>query len=474
MITASRTYAAFILAFALLCFGLALFVPAMLNDGDTFLHIAAGAWMLDHHRVATTDPFSLTAAGQPWAAHEWLAEVVMALAYRIGHWPGLLLPFAAAAAASVFLLGHATRRWLDPVPAALLVFAAMYMLVPRFLARPHLFALPIMVAWAMIVLTARSRDRAPPLAAALLMVPWVNLHGSFLVGPAFAAAAAVEAWVSAPGRRIQVARDWGIFLLATVAATFATPQGVAGLLLPLHLVAMPALQKISEWMPVNFAESPPIMLVLLGMLYFGLAYGPRLPKLRVALVAVLVYQALLHNRNQILFGVFGLLVLAEPLGRYFRRGEPEPQTPQPTFRIPAIAWALWFTAAAALFVVRIERPVLIGDTATRPVTALASLPQGLAAQPVLNSYAFGSYLIFRGIRPYIDGRVELYGNAYLQRYIDMTHPSHALLAQTLTNNHITWTLFSTGSAVADTMDLMPGWKRLYADKIAVVHVRTGD
>ena len=469
MSAASRAYPVLIMGLALICFALALFVPAVLNDGDTFMHIAAGAWMLDHHQVATIDPFSLTFRDHPWVSHEWLSEVAMALAYRIGHWPGFLLLFASAAAASVFLLGRAARRWLDPLPAALLVLGAMFTLFRTFLARPHLLVLPIMVLWATIILTARSQGRAPPLVAALLMIPWVNLHGSFLVGPAFAAAAALEAWTQSPGRRAQVARAWGIFLLATLAATCATPHGIAGLLLPFHLLAVPALQNISEWAPVNFAHQPPIMPLMLGLLYMGLVYSPRLPRLRVALVVILLFQALLHARNQLLFGVFGLLVLAEPLGRYFRGAAAQPPPPA---RLPAIAWAAWLALAAAVLVVRVEMPIHIGDAATRPVTALAHLPPGLAAQPVLNSYNFGSYLIFRGIRPYIDGRVELYGNAYVQHYLDMVHPSHALLAATLAQDHITWTLFSAGSAVADMMDLMPGWKRIYADKYAVVLART--
>ncbi len=468
---ASRAYIACIMALALLCFSLALFAPAILNDGDTFMHIAAGQWMLDHHQLATTDPFSFTAAGHPWVSHEWLSEVLMALAWRSAGWPGLLLLFACAVASSVFLLARAASRWLDPFPAGLLVLGAIYSLFPSFLARPHLLVLPIMVAWATTVLTARSRHRAPHPAIALLMIPWVNLHGSFLVGPAFAAAAAIEACYLSPGNRARLARGWGVFLLASIAAMFATPHGLAGVLLPLHLLAMPALQNVTEWRPVNFAEWPPIMLLLLGLLYFGLTHGPRLPRLRVALVVVLAYQALAHGRNQILFAVFGLLLLAGPLGRYFRAGSTEPPA---QFRPPARAWAVWMVAAIALTVVRVERPVPIGDTPTRPVTALAALPPGLAAQPVLNGYNFGGYLIFRGIRPYIDGRVELYGNAFVQHYLDMTHPSHALLTQTLAQDHIAWTLFSTGSATADMMDLLPGWKRLYADKTAVIHVRTGD
>lgn len=471
---ASRVYQAWVLGVALLFFGLVMLSPRVLNDGDTFMHLAAGGWMLDHHRLIDVDPFSLTAAGQRWVSHEWLSELLMALAWRTGGWAGFLALFASATAASLLLFARVVRRWLEPLPAGLMVFALAYSMLPTFLARPHLLVLPVMVAWAAAVLVARSEDRAPHPAAALLMVAWVNLHGSFLVGPAFAAAAAIEAWLDSPGRRAAVARHWGGFLLLSIAALFATPHHIAGVLLPFQLVAMPALRNISEWQPINFSglPLPPIVLLLLGLLYLGLVYGPRLPRLRVALALVVGFQALAHARNQILFAVFVLLVLAEPLGRFWQGTEPGARLRPPA--VPRLAWGVWLVAALALVAVRAAHPVRLADSETRPISALAALPPGLAAQPVLNGYNFGSYLIFRGIHPYIDGRAELYGNEFVSHYLKMAHPSHALLTEALARYHIAWTIFSAQSALADMMDLMPGWKRLYADKTAVVHVRTGD
>src|SRR5689334_7950950 len=54
---------------------------ALLNDPDTYLHIAAGRWMLAHQALPTQDPFSHSLAGAVWVAHEWLAEVIFAAVY---------------------------------------------------------------------------------------------------------------------------------------------------------------------------------------------------------------------------------------------------------------------------------------------------------------------------------------------------------------------------------------------------------
>src|SRR5205807_615320 len=56
--------------------------------------------------------------------------------------------------------------------------------------------------------------------------------------------------------------------------------------------------------------------------------------------------------------------------------------------------------------------------AITPTAALAALAAHHVEGPVLNDYAFGGYLIFSGIAPFIDGREELYGDAFIKRYVE--------------------------------------------------------
>src|SRR4051812_24038457 len=66
-----------------LMFILVMFLPPILNDGDTLWQITTGAWILDHHAIPATDPFSFTTAGRAWSAHEWLAETLMGATYQL-------------------------------------------------------------------------------------------------------------------------------------------------------------------------------------------------------------------------------------------------------------------------------------------------------------------------------------------------------------------------------------------------------
>jgi len=52
--------------------------PKIFNDGDVSWHIATGEWILNHRTIPTADPFSYTAAGQPWVVTEWLADAIFA------------------------------------------------------------------------------------------------------------------------------------------------------------------------------------------------------------------------------------------------------------------------------------------------------------------------------------------------------------------------------------------------------------
>jgi len=69
---------------------------ALLNDPDTYLHIAAGRWMLAHAALPVHDPFSHSLAGAAWVPHEWLAELVLATVYDASGWSGLVVLTAAA------------------------------------------------------------------------------------------------------------------------------------------------------------------------------------------------------------------------------------------------------------------------------------------------------------------------------------------------------------------------------------------
>jgi hypothetical protein len=90
---------------------------------------------------------------------------------------------------------------------------------------------------------------------------------------------------------------------------------------------------------------------------------------------------------------------------------------------------------------------------------------------VLNDYGFGGYLIFSHVRPFIDGRAELYGDAMLSLYARLQAGDREAIEATLERYGIAWTIFPPDARIAAILDREPGWRRLYADTTAVVHAR---
>ena len=105
--------------------------------------------------------------------------------------------------------------------------------------------------------------------------------------------------------------------------------------------------------------------------------------------------------------------------------------------------------------------------------AIAAVPQSLIGKPVLNTYGFGGMLIFNGIAPYIDGRVDMYGDAFLDEHQQMLGGDMDLFRRVQRSQDLAWTIISPREPLAARLDAEPGWRRIYADEHAVIHVRDG-
>jgi len=460
-IASSRFFSTALAALAALTVGVVLFAPQVLGDGDTYWHLAVGAWILAKGQIPQVDTFSYTMTGHPWMAQEWLSEVAMATAFRLGGWSGLMILLAAATGGTVILLGLHLRRWLDPAPALISVGLALSLLSPSLLARPHLLALPVMEFWCAALVIARDRGHAPSVWLLPLMVLWTNLHASFPVGLVLAGLLTVEAFET--DRKQGMA--WVRFTLAAIVSTLINPRGIAGAIFPLHLMNSGAVAGIIEWQSANFAQNPPIAAVLVLVLYLSLVRGFRLEPMRFVIFAGLLYAALLHTRNQMLFGIVGVPVIAPALGRFLGRSTK-----------PAMS-EVWQTSlgfvvtGCVLALVRVADPLVRGDDWVTPQTALAHVPISLRSAPVFNDDSLGGYLIFEGVRPFIDGRADLYGPDFNMRYWRSLNEPGPLFAQQLASYGIKWALVSTRSPAVAAFSSLPAWHCLYAGRTARVYVR---
>lgn len=441
----------------------------LLNDPDTFWHIAAGRWIWAHQAVPVVDPFSHTMAGAPWLAHEWLAELILARCYDAFGWVGIVALTALAASGALALLMATLLRFVAPKLALMAVAMGFFLMAAHLVARPHVLAMPLMVAWVAALIVARADRRAPRLTVLPVMVLWANLHGGFIIGLALACVFAVEAVLAgseAVSRKIAL-RQWGLFVAGALVASLATPQGIEGWLFPFRLIGLgSSLAFVGEWHSPDFTRFQPVELWLLGLAVLLAVARPNVPPLRLGLLGLLIYLALTHLRNGELLGLLAPLILAAPLGGSAGRMS----SPIPS-RAPVIVVA----GAAALMVAATAlvsaRGFAHDNAKIAPVAALATAERARLAGPVLNDYDFGGYLIFAGIPPFVDGRIDLYGDAFMRDYAAALAATGDALPRLLDRYHVTWTLLMPGSPAIAALDRLPGWERVYTDRNAVIHRR---
>jgi len=258
-----------------------------------------------------------------------------------------------------------------------------------------------------------------------------------------------------------------LFFIAALAVCLVTPSGWHSLVFPFQLLNRKELSKIFEWAPTDFSKLQPLELALMATLFIAFTRPIKIPILRLFILLGVLHLALHHGRHQMIAGMVGALMLAKPLGNALS-GKSRESTQDGSSR----GWIAGVAAMAVLLTVaRMGHPIVRTDGRAAPMTALNHVPVELRQEPVLNSYNFGGYLIFSGVKPFIDGRADMYGDDFVSDYISVMTPKRAAFDRAIEKYNIQWMILKADSPILDMIDTLPSWRRLYADKIAVVYVR---
>ena len=148
---------------------------------DVWWHLRVGEWIVQHHRVPTTDMFSSISPNAPWRSFNWLFEVIIYGFYRSWGIFGLRL-FASMCLVSglslwfIYFLRQ-TRNCFVAFVLSLLLFNVF---IGRIQVRPHLCNF-IFEAALLIFLQSRVRleDWRQRFCFFLLIVVWTNIHNPF-------------------------------------------------------------------------------------------------------------------------------------------------------------------------------------------------------------------------------------------------------------------------------------------------------
>lgn len=422
-------------------------VPVLgaVRDPDTFWHFAAGELIL-REGIPRADPFSWSTPGVRWVPHEWGYEALIAAARRTGGYRGVVAAHAVLAAGLVFSVFRLARvAGASKGGAAGCALLAALLLQPVLVLRPQVASYGLFAWWLGRLLGRRTRWAE---GAAVAMV-WANLHGSFPLLPGLTAAWALLS----PGRRV------GLGLLAALQAAAAclNPAGPGLWAYAVWCAFRPEFRAISEWQSFDFSQPEAWPVLVLACLLPVLAGKSRDLQRPVLPVAVVCMGATLVSARYYAYLVLAMIPVLSPL-----LGE---------VRGKALAAASVALALALAVVAGVSLPgdVVAGDG--YPVGGVDYL-QAAGLERVIAQYAWGGYLIFRGVPVFIDGRADVYiPTAVWDEYLRFHRGEGA--AEIASRWKAGACLLEPGSRAGQEL-LRAGWHVVYSDRVCEVLVPTGE
>jgi hypothetical protein len=450
-------------------------------DPDLWWHIKVGETILRTHQWPTTDIYSFTVNGQPWLAYEWLGDVLLAGAYRLAGLPGLVaISVLIGSGVLLLLYSCATARAENSkagfVAAALLsVFVVM-----SFSSRPQMLGY-LFLAFTVFALE-RFRSHKPHALwfFPVIMLFWVNTHGSWIIGMG----ALFVYWISGLfefqtgsleakrwnySERLQLA---GIFLFSLLALPI-TPYSVRVAASPFeYAFSLPLnVSSIEEWQAMPFHEiiGKAFLALLLILIAAQIALNLRWRVEELWLFLFGTALACLHVRFLLVFVPFAAPLVARILARWMSAYEPA----KDKFILNAVLVLLVLFVVVRFFPTESELQRKVAKTF--PVGAVNYLAANVTPEPIFNNYAFGGYLIWtRGPQHklFIDGRGDVYerGGVFAD-YLHISRLKPGALA-VLKGYGVQTCLLQRDEPLSTVLATSPDWRRVYADKVSAIFVRT--
>ena len=472
----------------------------LFRDSDTGWHIRSGEWILAHHALPQTDPYSFSKAGQPWFLWEWGSDVLMGLTYRIDGFRGLTALVAVTLSACSWLwcrLNFAAGGdfFLTALFAPLMVTTASL----HWLARPHVFSWLFLLG---ALLYAEFREEAAParfgwaqfVAISAATAVWANMHASFILAPAIAGVYALAhfarplLWPLDLRTERAKARWFLCAALAAAAGSFLNPYGWR-----LHAHVLPYLlnddltSHVAEFQSFNFHDKDATQIALtMGVAALGGTLALVRGRLSHFLLAVMFLWGGLRSARVLPLVALAILPLANGAATDALRSAQGLRRPVRKMLDDALGYSsrlrlidrrlngVGFLAVAILACLLLLRaPVFsnhIGFSRNRfPVDAIAAVEKLPPEARLLAPDSYGGYLIysFNGVRKvFFDGRSDFYGADFMQQYLMLINarPGWQEIVRAFGFTHA---LLPEESALKASLE-QAGWVRLYQDRVATL------
>lgn len=439
-------------------FGLyALSANVEVKDLDLWLHLKTGKFIIENGFVPQVDVLSNSIAGKPWINHEWLFQVIIYTIQNLWGFDGLVTMQVVIVLTTVFILlflGYQERR------QALIVFVLLLVLFNyqmRFTIRPDIYSL-LFFALYMQLLSTRLHERWCLPVIFLIQVLWTNIHGFFFFGPIFVSMAVLAEFLK---RSIRLPYEWNtigrltdeeyrrlqMIWFVVVGACLINPCFIEGAIYPVKvLMNMSGENKVffkyiielqrpvTSWQSLFAGGGEYLhyrLLILISLLSFF--FNRR----KIDIAALLFWLAFLAfsltaARNLVFFSFAAYLVIMVNMQSIsfddfipLRFNHVKFKHISVIFaKIALIAWMINYGSQLMnngyFNYDTFERKSEFQGVSLRnfPYKAVDFLVTNKVKGNFFNDFNSGAYLIGRtypGIKPFIDGRTEVYGSEFFTK-----------------------------------------------------------
>jgi hypothetical protein len=260
-----------------------------------------------------------------------------------------------------------------------------------------------------------------------------------------------------------------------VLACIANPNGFHILIYPFQTLTSTAMQKfIQEWFSPDFHQLmwQPLAWFILALIGLGMIGKKSIKPTKILVTLVFGYAALISMRNIPLFMITSIPVMAEQIGSMVRiRSTAEPANRLLQFAgINFLVMVVLFTGLCFFRAIREQEKA---ETQNFPKSAVDWLLENKPKGNLFNSYGWGGYLIWRvypEYQVYIDGRADLYGDAFIFDYISIYHAEPGW-DEKLKSKGVQTVLVESRSPLANMLRETPPWRIMFEDKVSILFER---
>lgn len=362
-------------------------------DPDFGWHYAMGKYILLHHAIPVTDPFSYTMPSFPFIDHEWLTNVFIAIGYDHIGIVGLAAVFALFPILTVLLVSkRRTLPWLI-LPTML----ALELLLPRGGIRPQEITW-FMLALLLFLWNNKKIWNTTRLFLPLLFVLWANLHGGFFLG--IFVLFFILVVDSFQKKKLQIVNL--LIVGISVLATFINPYGLRlWFEVWMQLSDTHLHWTIGEWLPFYGSIEIPLFFLFLMGTYLWWKFKKDVPWWESGLFFLLFLAALTSLRNAALFAIISIPYVSTLLLFFITSVHKDKLTRHRIHIFFLVLCGIAVLSAGFMFYENFTTPNII------PTKAVTFLKKHPFRGNLFSNYDWGGYLIWKypDKKVFVDGRM---------------------------------------------------------------------